>query len=186
MQKMRKTGLRHRQQGFSLIELCVVIAIAAIIAAIGIPNFFSMRDRYRLRASATDVLATFKQAQSAAVKRNASVAVTIGATTCTVFVDDGGGVPANAKNGIQDSPAELTLFTTTTQTGNSLVHSTFALSPEFTSGGTMSNACQVPPLPCNSIDVVGGAGLSVQYRLTFSSAGHVALLVSTDGGTTFH
>jgi prepilin-type N-terminal cleavage/methylation domain-containing protein len=192
MQKMRKKGMwgRHRQQGFSLMELCVVVAIAAVISAITIPLLFSMRERYKLRESATDVLSTFKRAQAEAVKRNARVAITIsnGTTTCTAFLDDGGGVPANANNTIQD-PAELTLFTTNTQTGNSLLNDTFLPgNPEFTSGGTLTNACQpgFPPLPCNSVDVVGGAGSSVQYRLAFSSAGHVTLLVSTDSGATFH
>ena len=166
----KEAGRRHRQQGFSLMELLIVIAIAGIIAAIAIPGLLGTRARYQLRASATDVLATFKKAQSEAVKRNTSVTVTIGPTACTV------------------SDSAGTLFITTTQSGNTVTNSTFSTSPVFTSGGIMTNTCQTgaPPLPCNSVDVISGGGIAVRYRLAFSTIGHVTLLTSTNGGTTFN
>ena len=183
-------SIRHcrQQQGFSLIELCVVVAISAIIAAIEIPVGIGMRNRYQLRESASDVLSAFKRAQSEAVRRNSSVAITVTTGTpgtCTVFVDDGtgGGV---AKNLIQDG-AELTLFTTTTQTGNSLANDlvtplpVVALKPtvEFTSGGIPSGT--------GILNIAGGAGLGVLYRVNLlSAAGHVTLQVSTNGGATWN
>jgi type IV fimbrial biogenesis protein FimT len=187
MKRKNEVGHRHWQQGFSLMELCIAIAIAGVISAIVIPLGLSMRQRYQLRASATDMLSTFKKAQSEAVKRNARVAVIITTGTpgiCTVFVDDGAG-GGGANNLIQDG-TEVILFTTTTQIGNSLANDAVsplpvvALHPaiEFNSGGIPSGT--------GILNITGGAGLGVAYRVNLSSAaGHVILQVSTDSGTTW-
>jgi type IV pilus assembly protein PilA len=47
--------LRGNSQGFTLIELMIVIAIIGILAAIAIPNFVSYRDKAYCSAAETDV-----------------------------------------------------------------------------------------------------------------------------------
>jgi len=175
------------QKGFSIIELMVVIGIAAIIAGVSIPAFLNMRDKYKLRASATDVMSTFKRAQAEAVKRNSSVAVTFGAGTCTTFIDDGtgGGI---AKNVILDG-AEVTLSVTTLQLGNTFNNNTFPIvngNPdiEFNSRGLPALIGGVQT-SVGSIDITRGVGSTVQYRVTLNSTGHVNLQVSTNSGATF-
>ena len=46
--------LRGNSQGFTLIELMIVIAIIGILAAIAIPNFISYRDKAFCSAAETD------------------------------------------------------------------------------------------------------------------------------------
>ncbi len=55
-------GLRKREaaQGFTLIELMIVIAIIAILAAVAIPNFMQARDRAR-RTGCIQSLGTWRK-----------------------------------------------------------------------------------------------------------------------------
>lgn len=46
---------RMNNQGFTLIELMIVIAIIGILAAIAIPNFIAYRDKAYCSAAETDV-----------------------------------------------------------------------------------------------------------------------------------
>lgn len=194
----RIEGSKSTERGFSLMELCVVVALSAIIFGIAIPNLIGMRARYKLRSSAVDVLTAFKMARTEAVKRNVPVGIAItttGTGSCTVFVDDGnngagGVIVANRGNMLQD-PNEKVLFVTTPQNSNSLLNNTFTGNPEYNPGGMMANACQSgagagPPfVPCNSIEIAGSASLGVTYRIIFSITGQVDLQDSTDSGTTW-
>jgi prepilin-type N-terminal cleavage/methylation domain-containing protein len=47
--------LRSNKEGFTLIELMIVIAIIGILAAIAIPNFISYRDKAYCSAAETDL-----------------------------------------------------------------------------------------------------------------------------------
>jgi type IV fimbrial biogenesis protein FimT len=168
-----------RQHGFSLMELCVVVAIICVIAAISIPNLLGMRARYKLRSSATDIMSTIKKAQTEAVKRNLPVAVAIntGTGTCTVFVDDGAG-GGIAKDLVRNGTEQL-LFVTTIPSGNSLTNNTFPVvsnhNIEFDSNGRPATIGGGPTI--GSLDVVGSAGLSVQYQVSVSITGQVNLSV---------
>jgi prepilin-type N-terminal cleavage/methylation domain-containing protein len=179
MTRKKRPSSHDRQHGFTLMELCVVVAIICVIAAISIPNLLGMRARYKLRSSATDILSTIKKAQTEAVKRALPVAVAIntGTGTCTVFVDDGAG-GGGAKNLVRDG-TEQQLFITTLSSGNSLTNNTFPAGGnnniEFESNGRPVTIGGVPIV--GSLDVVDSAGLAVQYQVTVSITGQVKLVV---------
>lgn len=57
---MKAMRSRKAEQGFTLIELMIVIAIIAILAAVAIPNFMQARDRAR-RTSCIQNLGTWRK-----------------------------------------------------------------------------------------------------------------------------
>ena len=58
---MKKFLLRPDEQGFSLIELIVVVAVLAILAAIGIPNFNVIIKQALLAITKTSLIDNYKQ-----------------------------------------------------------------------------------------------------------------------------
>ena len=65
----------HRQHGFTIMELMIVLTLAALILAIGSPNFREFRQNSRLTGAANDFLAAVQLARTEAVKRQASVSI---------------------------------------------------------------------------------------------------------------
>ncbi|RYH68067.1 MAG: prepilin-type N-terminal cleavage/methylation domain-containing protein [Alcaligenaceae bacterium] len=68
--------LSHRNTlGFTLIEVMVVIGIAAILVALAAPDFSKVVKRYQVRQAVEDMTATLYVARSEAIKRGGQVVI---------------------------------------------------------------------------------------------------------------
>lgn len=94
---------KGRNSGFTLLELMIVITLAAIITAIGIPSFQNTVANQRRTAAVNELALAFNLARSEAIKRVRYVTIckSIDGATCggpVVEWEDGWIIFANADN----------------------------------------------------------------------------------------
>lgn len=80
----------HKQQGFTLIELMVVLAILTILLMVAVPSFNDSLARRRLEGVANELSADLQYARTQAVGNNGSVSLVTSATGYTVSGASGG------------------------------------------------------------------------------------------------
>lgn len=115
-------------RGFTMIELMVVVAVVALLLAIGVPSFRSTIANHRATAATNEVLTSLRVARSEAIKtaRYVTVCKSADGATCgdgavqwedgwIVFVNTGAGAPGDVDAGDQiiriypQLPGDLTL-----------------------------------------------------------------------------
>ena len=108
-----------RNQGFSLLELLIVIAIFGILAGIMTPSFLQWRDRSKVKGDASELRAVFESAKLRAIKHNTNVVVTFPDTTSyQAFIDTN-------ESGARDAGEDI-LITRTLSPGVTITTNTFA------------------------------------------------------------
>ena len=77
---MQLTKAMQKTDGFSLLELLIVLAIVAVVSVIVAPNFISWRNNASLRGAASNLKGDLELSKAKAVRERTSVTVTFLAT----------------------------------------------------------------------------------------------------------
>ncbi|MEW6518820.1 MAG: GspH/FimT family pseudopilin [Thermodesulfobacteriota bacterium] len=167
-QRVRK--LHRNSQGFTTVELIVVMAIMGVLMAIAIPNYSQWITNYRLKAAAREIYTNFQKARIEAIKTNSNVVVSFnaGAETYQVFVDNGGTTGTaddDTQNGDERILANVTMPASVVL--DSVNFSLGSTTPGFTARGL--------PLSSRIGNVRVRNEDNVRYQISLSLAGGLTL-----------
>jgi len=96
-----------RNRGFTLLELMVTLAVAAILAVAAVPSFEAARQRAAIKGAGDQVLSFWNQARFEAAKRNSLVKVGVyssGASYCIGAATTTNGADSTACNCLAAAP----------------------------------------------------------------------------------
>lgn len=107
---LRRT-LGRCAKGFTVVELMVTVAVAAVLMVIAVPSFNNMINAYRLTTTVNDFIAAINTARLEAVKLNGYTQLCSDSTTNNT--GDTLGVACNPQSGVAQSGAVYSLAGTT-------------------------------------------------------------------------
>ena len=115
-------SISTKKQGFTLVELIIVIVLIGILAAIAVPRFISQTSNARIAAlsglrGAIQSSVMLTKAEYVTEADNASTSVSMNGTAVTVIAGAGSGQPAGTAAGIGTALDTLSGFTPTYAAG---------------------------------------------------------------------
>jgi len=144
---------RAANRGFTLVELMIVLVVAAILLMVTVPSFVNMFTRMRVEGTGNELSADLQYARTEALRRRAAVSLTTSGTGYLITTPDpaGGGTPLQLKG---------VVFAT----GVSIAEGTVTVS--YDAMRAMANAADV------TLSAAGGA---TQLRVTTNVMGRVQM-----------
>ena len=74
---LQRSSAVRCQNGFTLIEVMIAVAIVGILAMVAIPNYLQWNARYQLKQATTELAGSLNLARMAAMNRNLAVTATL-------------------------------------------------------------------------------------------------------------
>ena len=139
---------RNDEQGFTLIELMVVVLIIAILIAIAIPTFLGARERSQDRAAQSDLRNALTAEKTVYTDSQAYNAVAADMLEVESSLDWGGDLTVVVGDAVTAGDAGVVCLETTSKSGTTFSIGDVAAGP---SAGTFYGkaACPAAPTPAN-------------------------------------
>jgi prepilin-type N-terminal cleavage/methylation domain-containing protein len=146
-----------KKQGFTLVELMIVIAILGLIAVLSVPNIKGFLQTWKLNGETQELATTLRTARSAAVKRNIDVVFSFDINNDTYFYfedsdGDGGHDNDEYMSATRELPPGIVITAHTLPTASL----TFGSKGETGSSGTIT--LRNSRNNTKSIRIMGGSG----------------------------
>ena len=170
LRRVARNSYLVSQEGLSLIEMLIVMALIGIICTIAVPSMPAMLRSYRLKAVATELASSIQLARLTAISQNANSVLTFAVAnqSFSIFSDNGEG-GGTLNDGVQ-SGSEPTIKTVNIR--NAYYGEVTLNTPSF--GNTTVFNSQGMCTPSGTISLQNSAGSTVQLLL--SSGGSVKTL----------
>lgn len=189
----RKDGIIVRLgsvQGFTLMEMMIVVAIIGALSAIAIPNYLAWNQKYQLRGAVGNLYGNLQLARMSAMNQNTTVTVTVTQAVATdpvsvTFTDASGAavLPAlsfvtglsltNASGASVNSP-QVAQFTPSGRPVNPLTSSSNNLCIASSGAYTACSSSTQYPQALNFQNTAG-----VNYRIVITTTGKVSWCYSS-------
>ena len=169
---VKKLACQRNNQGFTLAEMIIVIAIIFVVSAVAIPNILQWRQKARLGQAARDVYSEFQRAKIRAAQENSYCSILFGSTNFLVFVD------AN-KNIVYDGGEEIIKSKNWSDYGNV----TLDTSRGGGDGLTFSNPSNGIAFSSTGIPVNNLGGLGMGSVFLINTRGDTASIVVSGAGS---
>jgi type IV fimbrial biogenesis protein FimT len=135
----------RRASGFTLIEMMVVVLVAAVLALVAAPSLTSLIAKQRLRSAASSLHLAMVQARAEAIKRNTSVTVSPAAggwsSGWSILDPENPGGPALEVVAIPQGVVVTTTVAQVVYRGNGRTTSDAAMSFGLTGGADGASRC---------------------------------------------
>lgn len=164
----------RKKDGFSLIELMVVVAVIAILLAMALPSYVEWRKTLSYRQTARGIQAMLKEAKSLTITRNLQHMVVIEPGSSSYKLIPGSRAYNTPSTGWSTTPLQAV-----TTPANVAIRSTSAGTStnnvyiQFNPNGTVR--LSAPDGTANDGNVTVNDGASVKFCVTVSTAGRIRM-----------
>jgi type IV fimbrial biogenesis protein FimT len=164
-------GPNYRSDGFTLIEMMVVVALAAVLVAVAAPSFSDFLSKRRVEGVAAELVTDLQYARSEAVARNANVSVTFGGNCYVIHLSSATAASCTQAGGASVTPSAAMMKAVEIANGAPVSVTRAASLSSFTFEPVLGAAS-------NDVDAVPGV---VEVNGTGGRAWKLQLRVSTQG-----